>query len=325
MAEPPRDETKPVTIYDVQPDPKAKVVVRDLPRLTRAALSIAWRAGRGEFVASTVLQLIGGLGIGALLLLGQRGLDALLDAIQEGESLRAVLPWVLAIGAVVAVQSFVSSVQRGATARSSASSCRRHVEQRVLDVTASVDLLAFETPSFHNRVQRMRMSGPQPLNLVFGLSGLVRAAFGIVGVVVALLTIEPLLVPLVCLVFLPAWLVASRRGESYYRFFWRMTPRDRERTYLASVLTDRDSAKEVRAFGLRALPPPSVRRAVRRADSASCALARRQLRNSLVANLGIAVVLVATLLLERGPPWAAASRSRPPASRWPASPSSASG
>ena len=94
------DDSAPVTIFDMQPDPKAKVAVRQLPRLTRAALAIAWQAGRGEFVASTGLQLIGGLGIAALLLLGQQGLDALLDAVAAGDSLSAVVPWALAIGGV---------------------------------------------------------------------------------------------------------------------------------------------------------------------------------------------------------------------------------
>ena len=51
-------------------------------------------------------------------------------------------------------------------------------------------------------------------------------------------------------VLLPAWLAASRRGEAFYRFFWRWTPRDRERNYVAGLLSDRDAAKEVRAFGL---------------------------------------------------------------------------
>ena len=39
------------------------------------------------------------------------------------------------------------------------------------------------------------MSGPQPLNLVFGLSGLIGAVVGIVSVLVALIAIEPVVIP----------------------------------------------------------------------------------------------------------------------------------
>ena len=72
---------------------------------------------------------------------------------------------------------------------------------------------------------------------------------GVAGVSIALLAIQPLIIPMVLLVLLPAWMAASRRGSEFWRYFWRMTPKDRERNYLGN-LAGRDEAKEVRAFGL---------------------------------------------------------------------------
>jgi hypothetical protein len=55
------------------------------------------------------------------------------------------------------------------------------------------------------------------------------------------------------------------RGEAFWRFFWRMTPRDRERHYLAGLLSDRDAAKEIRGIQswsvLAASTPFPLRRA----------------------------------------------------------------
>ncbi|HJY24195.1 MAG TPA: ABC transporter ATP-binding protein, partial [Actinomycetes bacterium] len=283
------------TIYDLNA-PQGKLDLRRLPRLTVQAVRIAWAAGRGEFVASTVLQAISGFGVAALLLLGQQGLDVLLEAVSEGSSLVDVLPWVLAIAFVAALQLFVSAVQRERQ-EILGELMTRHVQSRLLEVTSAADLVAFDTPTFHNRVQRMQMSGPQPLNLVFGLSGLIGAVVGIVSVLVALIAIEPVVIPLVLLVFLPAWLAASRRGDAFFRFFWHMTPRDRERNYVAGLLTDRDAAKEVRAFGLAS---HLMRRHDQLYDERLTELrtvARRQLWYSLIANFGIGVVLAATLLL----------------------------
>src|SRR5581483_2830647 len=45
-------------------------------------------------------------------------------------------------------------------------------------------------------------------------------------------------------------LASGRRGRAFYHFGVIMTPKDRERSYLAGLLTGRDPAKEVRAFGL---------------------------------------------------------------------------
>src|SRR6266516_1206429 len=66
------------TLYDLQPDPEAKVDVRRLPRLAREAVAIVWQAARGDFLVSTVLQAVGGVGVAVQLLLGQRALQALL-------------------------------------------------------------------------------------------------------------------------------------------------------------------------------------------------------------------------------------------------------
>jgi ATP-binding cassette, subfamily B, bacterial len=293
--EAPGEVPAPITIYDCQPDPAAKVDLRRLPKLSAHALRIAWSAGRGELVASVLLQLVGGGGIAVMLLLGQRGLEALLTAVNEQASVRSVLPWILAIAGVSAVQFFASTVQRERQ-EILGELVRRYVEQRVLDVAATADLVAFETPAFHNRIERIRMSSHQALSLVWGLSSLIRAVIGVVGVLVALLAIEPLVIPLVVVVFLPAWLVASRRGEAFYRYFWRMTPRDRERQYLASLLADRDPAKEVRSFGLAAYLRRRHDELYEERIAELRRVARRQLIFSLLANLGIAAVLATTLL-----------------------------
>ena len=60
----------------------------------------------------------------------------------------------------------------------------------------------------------------------------------------------PLLVPLALVAMVPGWLASGRRGRAFYVFGAINTPRDRERSYLASLLTGRGPAKEVRAYGL---------------------------------------------------------------------------
>ena len=142
----PGDEnTGPVTAYDIQAAEDRKVRVWALPRLTLRGLR------------STLLQIIGGAGIALLLLLGQQGLQALLDALQGGQSLASVAPWAIAIACIAGVQSFVNAVQRERQAILG-ELMQRHVDEHVLEVATAVDLLGLETPAFHNRVQRMHLS-----------------------------------------------------------------------------------------------------------------------------------------------------------------------
>jgi ABC-type multidrug transport system fused ATPase/permease subunit len=223
-------------------------------------------------------------------------LQALLNAIQGGQSLSAVAPWALAIACVAGIQSFVNAVQRERQ-EILGEVIQRHIEEHVLEVATSVDLLGLETPALHNRVQRMQLSGPQSLNLIFGLSGLISGAVGVAAVLVTLITIEPVLVLMVSIVFVPAWLSATRRGEAFWRFFWRMTPRDRERQYLARLLSDRDAAKEIRAFNLAQFLRSRHRSLYDERIVELRRVAAKQLWHALLANVIIAAVLAATLLV----------------------------
>jgi ATP-binding cassette subfamily B protein len=290
------EDPAPTTIYDLQSDTEAKVDMRRLPSLARRGVHILWQAGRRDFLLSTVLQTAGGAGIAVQLLLGQRALQALLEASRGGGSVASVLPWAVAVAVVAALLFFATAVQRERQ-QILGELVSRHVEGRVLDVATAVELEAFETPSFHNRLQRVRMNAHQPLNLVYGLSGLASAAVGVVGVLIALIALQPILVPMLVLVLVPAWLVASRRGEAFFRFFWRMTPRDRERHYLAGLLSERDAAKEVRGFGLSGYLRQRYQQLYDERLAELRRVARRQLRYSLLANLGTGAVLGAALLL----------------------------
>jgi ATP-binding cassette subfamily B protein len=219
----------------------------------------------------------------------------LLDAIQGGESLASVAPWAMAIACIAGIQSFVTAVQRERQ-EILGELMQRHVDDQVLGVATAVDLRGFETPAFHNRVQRMRFGGPQSLNVIFGLSGLIRAVIGVVAVLVTLITIEPVLVLMVSIVFVPAWLSASRRGQAFWRFFWRMTPRDRQRQYLAGLLSDRGDAKEIRAFNLALFLRTRHRSLYDERIAELRRVAAKQLWRALFANIGIAAILAGTLL-----------------------------
>jgi ABC-type multidrug transport system fused ATPase/permease subunit len=292
----PADDESAQTIFDLQPDPYAKVDLRRLPGVAREALRIVSASSRLELALVVGLQVLGALAVIVLLLVGQQALSAVAMIDRENGSVDDVLPWALGLAAVAATQLFVAAVLRERQ-QILGELVGRHVEEQVLDVAAAVELEAFETPAFHNRIQRARMQRHQPLNLVYGLTGLANAAFGIAAIVVALAAIEPLLIPLVAAVLAPAWLAASRRGEAFYRFFWRWTPRDRERNYVAGLLSDRDAAKEVRAFGLA----PYLRGRYRVLYDERLAdlrqVTRRQLAYTFASNVVIGVVLAGTLVL----------------------------
>ena|SRR5215218_9025464 len=88
------------------------------------------------------------------------------------------------------------------------------------------------------------------LQTVQGLLGLVGGGIAAIAIVLALTSLQPWLLRIVVLGYVPLWIVTRTNTRVSYRFAFGMTPNDRRRNYLQSVLLGRDSAKEVRAFDL---------------------------------------------------------------------------
>jgi hypothetical protein len=165
----------PTTIYEQGPDPDAKVNVRRLPRLIVQGFRIIMAAGRRDLIVSITLQTFAGFGLAVQLVLGQQALEALFAAVRGNGSLSSVAPWALAVAVVAFILFFANAVQRERQ-QILGELVNRHVEAKVLDVVTEVDLEAFETPGFFNRLERIRQRADQPLNLVWGVSGLAGAA-----------------------------------------------------------------------------------------------------------------------------------------------------
>jgi ATP-binding cassette subfamily B protein len=128
--------------------------------------------------------------------------------------------------------------------------------------------------------------------LVQLLGGLTAAA----GVVVALLAIEPLLVPLLLAAGLPLFVVSRRDSRVEFDFALRSTQASRMRLYLRSVLLGRTEAKEVRAF---ALQRPFRARYDALCDEHLADLRRmigRRLRLAVLAGAVVTALTTATLL-----------------------------
>jgi ATP-binding cassette, subfamily B, bacterial len=231
-------------------DEPPRRTLRHLVPLVRDAIALVWRAGRREFAVAAALQVLGGLGVAAQLLLAKQVLDTVLAADRSGESLRGALPGLLLLIGVTGLVT-AASVVRTEQQRLLGELARREAQNRVLDVATAVDLEAFETPSFLDRLQRAQQGGQwRPLQIVNGLLGMINGVVGLISVGAVLVVIAPLLAAIVLLAYVPLWLVSTRNSRAFYRFFRRTTKMERRLAYLWFLMTGKDPAKELRAFDL---------------------------------------------------------------------------
>jgi ATP-binding cassette, subfamily B, bacterial len=223
---------------------------RELLRLMRDALGLVWRAAPREFLLAASLQVLAGVGAAVQLVIAKRVLDELLAADKAGSSFDDAIPAAVLFVAVTLAITAAGVIQREYQ-RLLAELTRREAQNRILDVATAVELEAFETPSFLDRLQRAQLNGQfRPLQIANGLLTMISGFAGLIAVGAVLLFLQPLLMLVLLAAFVPLWLASTRNSRAFYRFFWKRTPLERRLAYLWHLMTGKDPAKELRAFDL---------------------------------------------------------------------------
>jgi ATP-binding cassette subfamily B protein len=222
---------------------------REVPRLTRGALRVAWLASRREFIATMALQAAAGVAAMVQLLAAQQVLQRLLALNGGGGTTGDLIPaFAVLIGAMMAMGAMTAlSDQRQ---RLLGEMVAQHAFAQIMRISTRVDLAAFEDPDFYDQLERARSSAiTRSIQMVGSVSGLTMGILTSAGIAGALLILEPLLLPLVLASAIPLLLATIRNSRQAYTFEWLMTPDNRERAYLVELLTRREAAAEVRIFG----------------------------------------------------------------------------
>jgi ATP-binding cassette, subfamily B, bacterial len=280
-----------VTWADIYESPQVERSLRRLPRLCREAVRLVWAAGRHELLVVLAIKAVNGIGLGVILLLGKGVLDGVIAAGRSGAGAGTVLPSLLLLTVVMAGLGFLSALGREHR-EILAELASRHAQSQIIDVACAVELEAYETPAFHDRLVRAAGGGQfRPWQVVEGLTGLAGAAIGIGGITLALLALQPWLVPLVLSAAVPLLISVARGGDLMFGFRHRMTQAERRRNYLYMLLSGKDAAKELRAFGLGGFLRERYDRLYDEHMAELRQVARRRLRVSLLGNLATTVVL----------------------------------
>jgi ATP-binding cassette, subfamily B, bacterial len=220
--------------------------LRDLPGLTGGAVGLVWRAARRELLITSGLQFVSSIGLGAQLLVSRSLLEHILAGHQRGYG--AAVPDIAILAVIIGIVA-ISNAARSEIQRTLGELVARYATTRVIEISTAVDLLAFEVPAFHDRQQRAVVNASfRPVQMTTGLLGVLGGLLSTIGVGAALLTIQPLFLLIVLVSFVPIWLATVAASKGMYRYAFEQTERDRRRLYLQVVLTNKDHAKEVRAY-----------------------------------------------------------------------------
>ena len=236
-------------ILGKRPDPPTEHGgFRNLPRLLASAFAMVWAADRRRALETYVLQLVLGIATGVQLLITRNLIAAVLDPQVTRDP--SPLLWQLAAMVVVETTSQFVQLYQQQQQQVLLEQIQRRAGLRVVDVASQVDMAQFETPEFQDRLSRAQQAMGRLFQVTFSTVGLVRNVATIAGVAVALFLLEPLLLVVIVVGFVPTWITSMAISRRVHQFTWEMTPNDRKRAYVFSLFTAREHAKEVRVFGL---------------------------------------------------------------------------
>ena len=240
-------KASPPTFHEIVKPPGGRRSLRRLPGLIRQAFALVWEAAPRELAIAGGFQILAGVSLAAQLLVMRRVLDQAVLA--DGVPDLAVLAPELVLFGVLLVVVAVAGVAQREQQRTLGEYVQKYTTGRVLEVSAHVDLIEYDRPSFHDRLQRARVNASvRPLQIANGVIGLIGSGATVLAVGAALLFIEPLIVALIVVGGIPSIFLNRLSTRILHAFAVRQTPGDRRRGYLYQILTRKEEAQEVRAF-----------------------------------------------------------------------------
>jgi ATP-binding cassette, subfamily B, bacterial len=235
------------TVDEIRRPPGGPRDPRRIPRLIAAAFGLVRSAAPRQLTLAGALQVAGGVGLAAQLLVVRRILQRI-GPTEQAPDVGAIVPELVAFGLLLLLIATSRVVQREQQ-RSLGEHIQKYTTARVLDVSTTVDLIDYDRPAFYDALQRARVNAStRPLQIANGLLGLVGSGVAVVSVGITLLYIEPVVVGLIVVGAVPTLLLNRMSSRIVHDLFVRQTAGDRRRGYLYNILSRKEEAQEIRAF-----------------------------------------------------------------------------
>ena len=215
----------------------------------RTATRLLVRADARTFRLAIALQVVGALSATAFVYAGKLVIDALGTLGGAVNVQRLVWPVILlAVTSALSSSASVMQVQQG---RLLGEAANRDIWRDLLAVSSRVDLETYEKPEFYDRLSRVANNAiRQPVQMAMGVLNVIGGLIGAGSLIIVLAVIQPLLLIPLLVGAVPALYFARQSGALEFAFAQKSAEVYRRRSYFRELMSEREPAKEVRAFDL---------------------------------------------------------------------------
>jgi ATP-binding cassette, subfamily B, bacterial len=214
-------------------------------------LALLWRSGPGAVAGELIARVLAALVPVATFWVAKMILDIIEGKIRNpSEPFPSSIWFWLALEFSLAVSGNILGRFIGYFDGRIADNFSAEVSVRIMQHAATLDLTSFEDPVFYDKLERARVQATDRVGMLNAIGGLVQQFVTLTSFAVALFLYNPLLFFFLVLCIVPSFLGESHFAFLGYSLAYRLTPLRREMDYLRVLGTSRESAKELKIFGL---------------------------------------------------------------------------
>ncbi len=240
-------------------------------------LGIVWESGPAIVASGVGLRVISSLIPLGLLAVTRLIIDAVVAHLGRHAALRPHFWWLVGLEFGLAALSTILARATDYFDALLADKFTRHISVRIMEHAASLDLARYEDPVFYDKLERARVQATDRLGMIQAIGRLLQLVITTATLAVSIVLFSPwlLLVLIACVV--PPFLGESHFAFLGYSLAFRQTPVRRELDYLRFLGASKDSAKELKLFGLSSFLTDRFRALSDQIYEENVALARRRL------------------------------------------------
>src|ERR1700676_3382064 len=233
-----------------EPNPKWRARLKALRSNTPSIVRIVWESAPKVVVTSLSARFVASLIPLGMLAVTKLIIDAIYAFLSHHKALPATFWWLVVLAFVLAslgtilvrVLDFCDSVL--------SDKFTIHISTRIVKQASRLDLTSYEDPLFYDMMERARVQGTDRLIMIQSAGRLFQEGITAASLAASIFLFSPWLLFALIICVVPAFL-----GETHFAFLgyslnFRQTTARRQMDYLRILGGSKESAKELKLFGL---------------------------------------------------------------------------
>jgi ATP-binding cassette subfamily B protein len=220
--------------------------LRNIPPIFR----MVWKSAPGVVAASATCRLVAALVPLGILAVTKYIIDSIDHFAKHQQALPTTFWWLVGLEFGLATMAMISGRMIDFFDRVLSERFTRYISIRIMEHASRLDLTSYEDPQFHDKLERARVQGTDRIGMIQSTGRLIQETITTASLATSIFLFSPwiLIALIVCVV--PGFLAETHYAFMGYSLNFQQTPSRREMEYLRVLGGSKESAKELKLFGL---------------------------------------------------------------------------